>query len=166
MISLIFAMDQNNLIGKDNDLPWNYSEDLKYFRNTTRNKTVLMGDRTFLSIVSRLGKPLPKRKNIVATLDKEFNYEGIEITYSLIDYLKQAKEKEEEIFVIGGKSIYALSLPFADRLYITHIHKEYEGNVYFPPIPFEQFEKVKTTWGVESPELEFVVYERRKHDNN
>lgn len=158
MISLIWAMDKNNLIGKDNDLPWHYSEDLKYFKEKTAGKTVIMGEKTFYSIFDRLGKPLPKRKNVVATLDKSFKRDDVEVTYDLFKFLEDNKDTEEEIFVIGGKQIYALSLPYAKRLYITHINKEHEGNVYFPEIDYSQYNVIaKNTIDV----LDFVIYERK-----
>ena len=135
MISLIFAMDKNNLIGKDNSLPWHYSEDLKYFRNTTRGHKVLMGDNTYLSI----GKALPNRTNYVATLNKEFKVSDAIIINDLISFLKENEKKEEEIFIIGGKQIYALSLPYANRLYITHIDSVHEGNIYFPEIDYTKY---------------------------
>ena len=155
MISLIFAIDKNNLIGKGNDLPWNYSEDLKYFKSVTSGKTVLMGQATFESIYGRIGKPLPNRNNIVATLDLDFKRDDVTIINDLISFLKQ--EHDEEIFIIGGKQIYTLSLPYADRLYITHIDKEYEGDVYFPTIDYSKYNKIKETI---SGELNFSVYER------
>ena len=127
MISLIFATDSNHLIGIDNDLPWHYPEDLKYFKKTTLNKTVLMGLMTFHSITDRLGHPLPNRKHIVASLE-EFSYPDVSVIGDLISFLKEPHE--EEIFVIGGKTIYELAFPYADRLYITHIKKEHLGNVY------------------------------------
>lgn len=155
MINLIVAIGQNNLIGKDNDLPWHYKEDLKYFKETTMNKTVLMGEKTFYSIVSRTGKLLSNRKMIVATLDKSFSYEGVEVVNDLIGFLKNTKE---DIFVIGGSQIYKLSLPYVDRLYITHVNKEYEGNVYFPPIDWNKYKKISQR---DSGELSFCVYERK-----
>lgn len=161
MISLIFAIAEDNLIGKDNDLPWNYQEDLRYFRNVTKGKTVVMGKNTFLSIYNRIGKPLANRTNVVVTNDKNFNYNDIVIVNDFKSYIMEAKTKEEEIFIIGGKMIYELSLEYADRLYITHIHKKFDGNVYFPRIPYDQFIKIKSNIGVNSPELEFAIYERR-----
>jgi len=155
MISLIVAIGVHNLIGKDNALPWHYSEDLQYFRKTTSNKKVLMGEQTFYSI----GKPLPKRQNVVATLDKNFSHEGVEVTNDLIGYLKQHENDEEDIFVIGGKQIYALALPYCKKLYITHVSKEYEGNVFFPEINYALYEKevVKT-----AQDLEFAVYTKKE----
>ena len=154
MISLIFAMDKNNLIGKDNSLPWHYSEDLKYFKNTTRGHKVLMGDNTYLSI----GKALPNRVNYVATLNPNFKADDAIITNDLFAFLKENEETEEEIFVIGGKQIYALSLPYAKRLYITHIDATHEGNIYFPPIDYSKYDLIKTNQvGI----LNFCVYERK-----
>ena len=157
MISLIVAIGQNNLIGKNNDLPWHYPEDLKYFKKTTLNKTVLMGENTFNSIVNRIGKPLPNRQNIVATLNKDFTYPGVQVVHDLIPFLKE--NHNEEIFIIGGKQIYTLSLPFVDRLYITHIKKEYDGNVYFPKINYNDYRKIQS---VLSGDLDFAIYERYK----
>ena len=106
MISLIFAMDINNLIGKDNDLPWHYSEDLKYFKNVTTGKKVIMGENTFYSIYNRIGKPLPNRENYVATLSEDFKYPGVNVVNDLISFLETIKKDNEEYFVIGGKKIY------------------------------------------------------------
>lgn len=161
MISLIFAMDINNLIGKDNDLPWHYSEDLKYFKAVTSGKKVVMGENTFFSIVNRIGKPLPNRENYVATLTNDFNYPNVNVINDLISFLKTIKDVSEEYFIIGGKRIYELSLPYADRLYITHINKEYEGNVYFPKINYSEYKKIKSN---KIDELDFCVYERIKKE--
>ncbi len=158
MISLIWAMDKNNLIGKDNDLPWHYKEDLQYFKEKTLDKTVVMGENTFYSIVNRLNKPLPRRVSVVATLNKDFHYDGVTVTYDLISYLKEHENDSEDIFVIGGKQIYALSLPYAKRLYITHIDKEYDGNVYFPPIDYSKYNIISEK---QVDELNFVIYERK-----
>lgn len=154
MISMIFAMDRNKLLGKGNDLPWNYPADLKYFKQTTLHQTVLMGLETFQSILMRTGKPLPNRKNVVASLTP-FAYEGVEVIGDLIAYLKQPHD--EEIFVIGGKTIYNLALPYAKRLYITHIDATHEGDVYFDKLDLTPFRlKEERLEGV----LRFCVYER------
>ena len=158
MISLIWAMDKNNLIGKDNDLPWHYSEDLAYFKEKTMGKTVVMGENTFYSIENRIHKPLPGRHSVVATLNKDFHYEGVEVTFDFISYLKKHEEDEEDIFVIGGKQIYSLALPYAKRLYITHIDKEYSGNVYFPQIDYNKYQIINKK---QINELNFVIYERK-----
>jgi len=155
MISMIFAMDPTGLIGQNNDLPWSYPEDLQYFKYITLNKTVLMGVTTFESIVSRLNKPLPNRKSIVASLT-EFSYPGVEVISDLHEFLK--KPRNEEIFVIGGKTIYELALPYADKLYITHIKKVYEGDTYLD-LDLSDFKLVKSD---DNEELTFAVYERIK----
>ncbi|MCF7923862.1 MAG: dihydrofolate reductase [Candidatus Izimaplasma sp.] len=154
MISLILAMDPNGLIGKNNDLPWNYPEDLKYFKRITLNKTVLMGRITFKSILNRLKKPLPNRKNIVIT-KSDFNYQDVKIINDLDAFLK--KERDEEIIVIGGKSIYEQSFKYADKLYITHIKKEYKGDTYIKI----DLSKFKQTIVEENDNLIFAVYERK-----
>ena len=158
MISLIWAMDKNNLIGKDNDLPWHYKEDLQYFKEKTMGKKVIMGENTFFSIVSRINKPLPGRINVVATLNKDFHYDGVEVTFDLISYLKEHENDDEDIFVIGGKQIYTLALPYAKRLYITHIDKEYDGNIYFPKIEYDKYNVISQK---QVNELNFVIYERK-----
>ena len=156
MISLIFAMDKNNLIGKNNDLPWYYPEDLKYFKEVTMNKTVVMGFNTFKSIFDRIGKPLPNRTNVVLSRNTNLKYDGVIFTNDLKTFLDG---KEEEIFIIGGKQVYEATVALADRLYITHINKEYEGDVYFPKIDYEKYNKIKS---VINGDLEFAGYERIK----
>jgi dihydrofolate reductase len=152
---MIFAIDPTGLIGKNNDLPWDYPEDLQYFKYITLGKTVLMGVTTFESIVSRLKKPLPNRKSIVASLT-DFSYPGVEVISDLESFLE--KDHKEEIFVIGGKTIYEIALPYADRLYITHIKKVYEGDTYLD-IDLSNFKLIKSD---DNEELNFAVYERIK----
>lgn len=156
MIALIVALGPNNLIGKGNDLPWHYPEDLQYFKETTLHQTVLMGEATFYSIVSRLHKPLPNRKSIVATLDPTFHYDGVRVIHDLFSFLKNPPK--EDIYIIGGKQIYQLSLSYVDRMYITHVHKEYEGDVYLNGIDFSQFDCISRR---DQGDLSFCIYERR-----
>ena len=151
MFSIIVAIGVNNVIGKGNDLPWHYSEDLKYFKKITLNHSVLMGYNTFLSIYNRLGKPLPNRTNYVLTYENELPGGAIPI--------KDIQElPDEEIFVIGGRMIYEMMLPYADYLYITHIKKTYDGDVYFPEIPYEKYDLIKND---EKDELAFCVYKKK-----
>ena len=163
MINLIVAIGKENLIGNGNNLPWYYPDDLKYFKRVTKDHTVIMGENTFYSIVDRLGHPLPKRKSIVATLNKDFSYEKegyeVEVIYDFIDWMKKHKDDSEEYFVIGGKQIYTLALEYVNKMYITHINKDYEGNVYFPKIDYSLFNKISSN--VEG-DLDFSVYERKK----
>lgn len=156
MINLIVAIGKNNLIGKDNTLPWHYKEDLQYFKQTTLNKTVVMGENTFYSIVGRNNKLLPNRKMVVATFNKDFHYDGVEVVNDLVTYLTSTND---DVFIIGGSQIYKTSLEYVDRLYITHINKEYEGNVYFPEIDYSQYKKISQK---DSGDLSFCIYERIK----
>lgn len=156
MISLIVAIGQENLIGLDNKLPWHYKEDMKYFKKKTMNKKVIMGEKTFKSIISYINKPLPGRISVIATLT-DYTYQDIEVTNDIFDYIKHFP-KEEELFIIGGKVIYDLTLDLVDRLYITHVNKAYEGNVYFKDINYANFNKIESTV---SGDLEFAVYERK-----
>ncbi|MBN2504819.1 MAG: dihydrofolate reductase [Bacilli bacterium] len=154
MISMIFAMDPKKLIGKGNDLPWNYPEDLAYFKKMTENKTVLMGLETFRSILQRNGRPLPNRQSIIASLEP-YSYPGVLVINDLITYLKA--HHNEEIFIIGGKTIYELALPYADRLYITHIKRTHDGDVYLTKLDLSHFRLVSKD---ERKDLIFAVYER------
>lgn len=157
MIALIVALGKNNLIGKGNDLPWHYPEDLQYFKETTLHKTVLMGEATFHSIVARLHKPLPNRKSIVATLDHNFHYDGVEVIHDLFTFLKNPPK--EDVFIIGGKQIYQLSLPYVDRMYITHVKADYEGDVFLEGIDFSKFDLISQK---DQGDCSFCIYERRK----
>lgn len=154
MLSLIVAVDDNFLIGNGNCLPWYEPTDLKYFKKITLHKAVLMGYNTYLSIINRNGKALPKRKNYVLTEEKQISGGGIIVT----DLEKLLKEyQNEELFVIGGKMVYENMLPRVDKLYLTRVKGTHEGNVYFPKIPFEEF-KLISQEVVEN--LTFEVYER------
>jgi len=155
MISIIVAVSKNNVIGKDNKLPWYYPEDLKYFKETTIDKKVLMGFKTFDSIIKHNGKPLPNRVNFVATRKKDFTYPGIETVNDLISFLKA--NQDEEIFVIGGYEIYKQALPYAEKLYITKINKDFEGDTYFPEVDYKQFSLISKK---DRGELSFCIYQR------
>lgn len=156
MISLIWAMDINQLIGKGNTLPWYYPEDLKYFKRQTLNQDVLMGYNTYLSIVERIGKPLPNRNNYVLAYN---DLDGVTTVKDLEGFIKEYQNKDKNIFVIGGKSVYEQLLDSADFLYITLINKEYIGDVYFPKIDFTKYEKIKED---SQGELIFQIYKKVK----
>lgn len=155
MVSLIVAIGQNNVIGVDNKLPWHYKEDMEYFKNTTMGKKVIMGEQTFKSILGYIKKPLPGRTSVIATLT-DYTYKDVEVTNDIFDYLKNFP-KEEEIFIIGGKIIYDLTLDVADRLYITHVNKDYEGNVFFKEIDYSKYKEISRK---ESGDLVWAIYER------
>ena len=158
MINLIWAMTKDNLIGKGNDLPWHYKEDLQYFKKNTMNKDVLMGYNTYLSIYSRIGKALPKRNNYVLHFDNSLKLEGATLVTNLEEFLMNYKNNDKELFIIGGASVYKQTLPLADRLYITLINKEYEGDVYFPEVDLSNYNLIRQE---DVNELSFLVYERK-----
>lgn len=129
MISIIVAVGKNNAIGCNNKLLWNIPKDMEHFKKKTAGHTVIMGEKTFLSI----GRPLPNRKNIVVTLDRNFQAPGCEVRFDLDDVLKEYKNSDEEVFVIGGGIIYKLSLPMADKLYLTVVEDAPENaDTFFP----------------------------------
>lgn len=128
-ISIIVAMDKNNVIGKDNDLPWRLSADLKHFKAITMGKPIVMGRKTYESI----GRPLPGRKNIVMTRSSNFVAEGCTVVNSLDEAMQEAGNAEE-IMIMGGAGLYEQMLEHASRLYLTEVHAEVEGDVYFPEL--------------------------------
>lgn len=156
MLYLIVAMDENKLIGNQNELPWYYPEDLKYFRKLTLHKAVIMGYNTYLSIIERNGKILPQRDNFVLTEEDELPNGGIVVTD--LDAVLEAY-KEREIFVIGGRSVYEQLLPIVERLYITRIPGTHEGDVYFPEYDENDFKQLGS---VKEGKLVFEIYERIK----
>jgi dihydrofolate reductase len=127
-ISLIVAMDQNRVIGLNNRTPWRLPADMKYFKKTTMGKPIIMGRKTYESI----GRPLPGRKNIVVTSSRHYKAEGCTVVHSIEDALSAAGEGE--VMVIGGARLYEQLLPVADRLYVTLLEKQFEGDTYFPEI--------------------------------
>ena len=126
-VSLIAAMAKNRIIGKDNDMPWHMPADLKHFKAVTLNKPVVMGRKTFESI----GRPLPGRRNIVITRNKEWQAEGVEVVFTPESALELLKDTQE-VMIIGGGNIYKQFLPMADQLYLTFIELEVEGDTQFP----------------------------------
>ena len=139
MISIIVAVSEDWGIGKDNELLWHISEDLKRFKRLTFGNTVIMGKKTWESLPR---KPLAGRKNIVLTDDPQEIIDGSVTAYSINDALDKC-EKKEEIFIIGGGSIYRQFMPIADRLYITHVHKKAPADIYFPEIDLSIWEIVE-----------------------
>ena len=138
-ISLIVAAAQNNVIGKSGSIPWRLPDDLKFFRQKTEGHPVIMGRKTFQSI----GKALPKRLNIVVT---RHDLPGPPLEFDVAHSLKEAleiakRDEQEEIFVIGGGEIYKEALPLADRIYLTRVHAEIDGDVKLPPVDWAQWRK-------------------------
>lgn len=141
ILSLLVAADEQNVIGKDNKLPWHLPNDLKYFKNLTWGMPILMGRKTFESI----GKPLAGRQSIVITRNQDWQHEGVEVVHSVEEAIQKARDKDiKEVFVIGGAEIFATSLAQADRIYLTRIHHSFEGDVYFPKLPEGEWSLVKS----------------------
>ena len=159
-ITLVAAIASNNVIGKENSLPWNIPEDLKRFKQMTSGHTILMGRKTFDSI----GRPLPNRQNIVMTKDKNFEQEGIKVINDFDEALELIKESNEDIFVIGGSKIYELFEPVANSLAITRILKDFEGDAFFPDINWElwQIEKEENFFDEKSNiECKLIEYSKK-----
>jgi len=156
MINLIWAMDENNLVGNGDKIPWHIKEDLLYYKSKTKGKVVLMGDTTYFSLKGYYkDKPLPYGKIYVATIDKNLKIDGVEMVYDIFEFLNN--NPEEELWVVGGATIYKLSLPYADRLYISFIKGSHEGDRYFPKINFDEY---KLIWENVSELVRYTIYEK------
>ncbi|WP_263560379.1 dihydrofolate reductase [Paenibacillus polymyxa] len=158
-ISMIWAMAQNGVIGRDNSLPWRLPRDMAFFKEQTINKTVLMGRKTWESFG---GKSLPNRRNVVLTRDESYQAEGAEVIHTLEEGLQLAQQ--EELMVIGGSEIYSLFWPHADRLIVTRIEETFEGDTTFPDLDWSDWTIVSETPGIKDDknlyDYRFVVYER------
>ena len=151
-ISIISAIGENNEIGKDNKLLWNIKNDLKNFKKLTSNKVIIMGQKTYESLPI---KPLPNRINIVITDDYDISYNGCVMAYGINDAIEKSQywsSIEDEVFVIGGGSIYEQFIDKSDNLYITKIHEKFEADTFFP--------EINETWNLISTEF------HKKDDNN
>lgn len=153
-LAAIVAHDPNLVIGKDGDLPWHFSEDLKYFKRTTMGCPMIMGRVVFEELNQ---KPLPGRENIVLSRSK--TYDHVPTFASFDDALKHVKD-EELVFLIGGGEIYKQFLDRVDKLYVTEVHQSFEGDTYFP----EYRDDIGSIWREvmreDHPELSFVIYEK------
>lgn len=137
LISLIVAVSANNVIGKNNQLIWHLPADLKHFKQLTTGHTIIMGRKTYDSI----GKPLPNRRNVVISRSVT-QIEGCEVAPSLEDALKLSSE-EKEVFMIGGAEIYRQALPLADRIYLTHVHQNFDGDTFFPETDLQTWQETE-----------------------
>lgn len=153
MISAIFAMSRNRVIGADNDLPWRLSDDLKFFKRKTLGHHVIMGRNSFEAI----GTPLPKRTNIILTRNPFYIVSSCIIAHSLEEALSLAEQNgETEAFVIGGEAVFREALPYLDRIYMTYIDEDVEGDTFFPELNDEE-------WELESTE-NFSASEKNDYD--
>ena len=173
--SHICAVAENNTIGLKGKLPWDIPEDLRFFHKKTKGKALIMGRKTFES----LGKPLPHRLNVVVTRQKQIPngvYYGTPsmkiseahpvVCPTIPEAMEFCSQKEvlnkygSEIFIIGGGEIYKQTLPFVHQIYLTRIHKTYEGDATYPPLPKEQFKEVSKTTCEGSPSYSFITYKK------
>ena len=152
-LSLIAAVAENGVIGKDGGLPWHFPQDLAWFRRCTTHHTVIMGANTFRAI----GKPLPHRDNRVVSSSLSPADTGCPVYPSLEKALDGCAG---EVFVIGGARLYQEALPLADKLYLTHIRRPYFGDTCFPKVDFTQWQPVYSCSQPGNPALDFVIYER------
>ena len=162
-ISLIAAVAENGVIGRQNDLPWHLPDDFAFFKRKTSHHPIIMGRKS----LEALGKSLPNRTNIVITKNSDFQVEGVTTVHTLDDALAEAKAiNQDEIFVIGGAEIYTMALPAATTLYLTEIHKAYEGDAYFPVFDRSEWREIsrRPHPADERHEVafDFVEYERVK----
>lgn len=160
MISLIAAVAKNRAIGKDGQLLWHLPEDMRHFRETTRGKPVIMGRKTWESLPDAF-RPLPGRHNIVISRNPAFEAPGATLVGSLTEAI-QAAETIKEVFVIGGAEIYSQALPLADRLYLTEVAGDFDGDAFFPPFSGNAWAEasrsvLKSASGID---FSFVVYQR------
>jgi dihydrofolate reductase len=141
LVSILVAAAANGVIGRDNRLPWRLPEDLAHFKRLTLGHPVIMGRRTFESIVAALGKPLPGRTSIVVTREPGRSLPGA-LTVGSLEAAIAAAGDASEVFVIGGAEIYRLALKFADRVYLTRIEAAFVGDATFPPLDPGQWREV------------------------
>ncbi len=160
-ISIIVAIASNYAIGKDNDLLWHISKDLQRFKRLTENHYIVMGKRTYYSLPKR---PLPKRTNLVITDIANEQIDNCLMAYSIEDAIEKMDGSSEN-FIIGGGSIYKQFMPFANKLYITRVHKDFDADTYFPEIPLTEWKLIEKT-DIEDDEqndfnYSFEIYEKK-----
>lgn len=160
----VVAMDQQRCIGKANDMPWHISADLKHFKAITQGGVVIMGRKTLES----MGRALPKRVNWVITRDPHWSFDGVKTAHSIEAALSQAvadvhaSEKPDTLFIIGGGEIFTQTLPIVDRLELTHVELDVQGDAYYPEIPAE-FKKVSSEQHIDDKNgiaFEFATYQK------
>ncbi|KAA0965875.1 dihydrofolate reductase [Sporosarcina sp. ANT_H38] len=159
MISLLVAHGPDRVIGLNNELPWHIPEDLAYFKKMSMGKAMVMGRKTFESI----GRPLPGRLSIIVTRNEAYTAEGAVVVHTLKEAVIKAEEYSKEVMIIGGAEIFRETLGIADRLYITYIQKEYEGDTFFPSYGPE-WELVSTSedhFTEDEIPYSFLVYEKK-----
>jgi dihydrofolate reductase len=170
ILSAIAAMSRNRVIGKDNKLIWHIPEDLRYFKDKTKSRVLIMGRKTYESLVAQVGGPLPGRFHIVITRNQSYDVHdpmvevvsslghAMELAHMLTDKYKQ--KFSDEVFIIGGSEIYAQSLDLIHRLYLTVIEQDYEGDAYFPEFSEKDLVLKQKEDRLGPPPFAFLIYER------
>jgi dihydrofolate reductase len=164
-ISMIAAIAENNAIGKNNSMIWHLPDDLKYFKDKTRNHHILMGRKNFDSLGAKY-QPLPKRINIVITRNREWQHDGVKVFHDIKDGIAFAQENnEEELFIIGGGQIYEACLPMADYLYVTEVNAKFpDAEAYFPEFDKSEWKEISREHHSKDEkhdfEFDYVIYKR------
>ncbi|AGY92786.1 hypothetical protein SPICUR_09330 [Spiribacter curvatus] len=162
-ITFVVAMTDNRVIGQGNDLPWRLPDDMRHFVALTRDKPIVMGRRNYQSI----GRPLPRRQNIVMTRDPDWSAPGVEVVHSVAAAIAAAGEVDE-LMVIGGAAIYAAFLPRADRIELTRVRTELAGDTWFPVFEGPDWQRTATTHHPADAEhaypMDFETWERQPAD--
>lgn len=152
-VTMIWAMDRNGVMGKDNGLPWRLPRDMAFFKQETINKPIVMGRKTWESFN---GKPLKDRVNIIMTRDETYEAQGAQVIHTVEDALNYAKDAE--LMVIGGAQIYTQWLPYADRLLVTRIEADFEGDIIFPEIDWTVWTLTDRTKGIQDEQNPYEYY--------
>lgn len=165
MISIIVAVDENNVIGKDNALIWHLPADMKFFKEKTTGHCIITGRKNYESIPLKF-RPLPNRTNIIITRQADYNAPGAVVVGSIENALERAKQSgDDEIFIIGGAEIFKQSMQLVDRIYLTKIHHSFVGDVFFPEITMNEWEETERRKGIVDEKNiyshDFIVYERQ-----
>lgn len=154
-IRIIAAVSENNVIGNNNDIPWHIPEDLKRFKDLTIGNAVIMGRKTYESIISRLGHPLKGRKNIVLSRNHDFKDMGVVIARTIDEALEKSNDNDIA-YVIGGESVYREFITYSSLMNITRVHKKVEGDAFFPEIAWEQWVETSRE---DRDKYSFLIYE-------
>lgn len=164
-ITLVAAVAENGVIGRDNDLPWRLPDDMKFFMETTKGHYVILGRKNYESLPPKY-QPLPDRVNIVVTRQRDYKAPGSFVVHDIDSAFSMARDNgEQEVMVIGGSAIYELALPVADRLYITEVKARVEGDVKFPKFSRDEWQEVSRVHHPSDARhaysFDFVLYERK-----
>ncbi|MGM0212599.1 dihydrofolate reductase [Enterococcus sp. AZ109] len=164
MLIAIWAQDKNGLIGKNNQLPWHLPNDLRFFREKTVNNTLVMGRKTFEGMG---GRPLPNRQTIVLTQNSDYNNNQVLVMHSVEEVIAYSQQTKAITYIAGGSAVYKAFLPHCDQLYRTVINHAFEGDTYFPPVTWENWQLIQQTQGtVDEKNLYSHVFETFKNNKD